>query len=150
MSIKSTKAMEILNKMFAAKMQFFHSDSKDHSSIGSAFHPDIVVHESKSVPYAGDWSGYEELIKLWGKMNECWESMKVEDMQAAINEDTTFLTCTLIAKTRSSGIVTRQPFSEYLKLKDDLVVKAIPFYYDTVAINQALEFNPDMDFNDLY
>ncbi len=64
-------------------------------------------------------------------MNECLETMKVEGMQATIDGDTLFLTCIVIAKSRKSGMVIRQSFSEYLELKDDLVMKAVLFYFDT-------------------
>jgi ketosteroid isomerase-like protein len=142
MSKASAKAMGIINRMFTAEMQFFHTDGEEYSGVESVFHPDIVVQEPNSLPYAGDWYGYGELIKLWGKMNECWDSIKVEDMQTTIDDNSLFLTCTLIAKARKTGIEIRQPFSEYLELKDDLVVKAIPFYFDTVAIKEALDFDP--------
>jgi hypothetical protein len=50
----NVEAMAILTQMFAAEMQFIESDQDDFSAIAAIFHPDIVVHEPASLPYAGD------------------------------------------------------------------------------------------------
>lgn len=142
-SDKSIKAMEILNRMFTAEMQFMHSDGSDLSGIKAAFHPDIVVHEPNSLPYAGDWRGYEELGRLHKIMHNTWSSLMTENMHATIDGDTLFMGCTLVATARHSGKEIRLPFAEILKIKDDLVVEAFPYYYDTVAVNTALGYSQD-------
>jgi hypothetical protein len=127
---------EILDNMFHAEMLFM--EKNDDSAIKQAFHPDIVVHEPESLPYAGDWSGYQELKQLWRMMNQCWESIAVEDMDVAINDNLLFLRCKLVTTSRKSAKTITQPFAQSLTIEDGLVKDVIPFYFDTSAIHQAL------------
>jgi O-6-methylguanine DNA methyltransferase len=131
----NVEAMAILTQMFAAEMQFIESD---HDAIAAIFHPDIVVHEPASLPYAGDWRGYEELGRLFKSMRDTWSFINVENMRATIDGDTLFMCCTLVTTARNSGNGVRQPFSEVLKIKEGLVVEGTPYYYDTAAIIAAL------------
>ena len=138
LSNNSTRAMEILNRMFSAEMEFMRSDGNDFSGLISAFHPDIVVHEPASLPYPGDWCGYEELGRLFNTMHNTWSSMNVENMAATLDGDTLFMGCILVAKARQSEKEVRLPFAQILKIKDDLVIEAFPYYFDTALINAAL------------
>ena len=52
-------AMELLTRMFEVELRFLQSDKPDLRMPAAAFHPDVVVHEAKSLPYAGDWTGFE-------------------------------------------------------------------------------------------
>ncbi|MBW7454756.1 nuclear transport factor 2 family protein [Paenibacillus sepulcri] len=142
-SDNNTKAMEILNRMFTAEMEFMRSDGSDFSGIKSAFHPDIVVHEPTSLPYPGDWRGYEALGRLFKIMHNSWNSMNTENMLATLDGDTLFMGCTLVATARHSDIEIRLPFAQILKIKDNLVIEGFPYYFDTVAINTALGYNQD-------
>jgi ketosteroid isomerase-like protein len=135
----NTEAMAILTRMFTAEMQFMESAQEDFSGIAAIFHPDIVVHEPASLPYAGDWRGHESLGRLFKTMHDVWSLMTVEDMRAAIDGDTLFMSCTLVTTARKTGSKIRQPFAEVLKIKDGLVVEGTPFYYDTAAICAALD-----------
>lgn len=141
-SENSAKAREILSRMFAAEKQFMESDSWDFDGIAKAFHRDIVVHEPASLPYAGDWRGFEALGQLFKRMHDAWSLMDVEDMRATIDGDTLFMGSTLVATARHSGQEIRQPFAEILKIKDGLVIEGFPYYSDTVMVNAALGFTP--------
>jgi ketosteroid isomerase-like protein len=138
-SNNNAKAMAILTRMFTAEMQFMESAHNDLSGIAAIFHPDIVVHEPASLPYAGDWRGHESLGLLFKSMHEVWSFINVEDMRATIDGETLFMFCTLVTTARKSGKEIRQPFAEVLKIKDGLVVEGTPFYYDTATICAALD-----------
>lgn len=137
----TSNAMEILNKMFHAEMQFMQTDRKNKDEMKAIFHPDIVIHEPEYLPYAGDWCGYEELGRLWHEMSKYWESMKVENLIAMSDNEKLLLSCSLTLVSRSSGEQITQPFSQYLELKNGLVVEATPFYFDTAQINEILKYS---------
>jgi hypothetical protein len=128
--------------MFQAEMQYMQTGGETNSEMKSVFHPEIVVHEPAFLPYAGDWSGYPELGKLWSTMNKYWKSMKVENVKATIDEESLFFNCTLSLVARDSDQVLIQPFSEYLRLQNGFIVEATPFYFDTAQINEVLKFTP--------
>ena len=140
-SNNNTRAMAILARMFAAEMQFMESSQEDFSGIAAIFHPDIVVHEPASLPYAGDWRGHQSLGQLFKSMRDAWSNMNVEHIRATIDDDTLFMCCTLVARSRNSGEEIRQPFAEVLRIESGLVIEGTPNYYDTAAINAALGHN---------
>ncbi|MES0207864.1 hypothetical protein NKJ93_02040 [Mesorhizobium sp. M0028] len=47
-------AMELIENMFNVEMRFLQSGSESLDMLASAFHVEIVVHEPRSLPYAGD------------------------------------------------------------------------------------------------
>lgn len=137
-SNNNAEAAAILTRMFTAELQFMESAQEDFTGLATIFHPDIVVHEPASLPYAGDWRGHESLGRLFKRMRDAWSLMNVENMSATIDGDTLFMCSTLVATARKSGIEIRQPFAEVLKIEGGLVIEGTPFYYDTAAICAAL------------
>jgi ketosteroid isomerase-like protein len=137
-SIINTKASAILSRIFAAEISFMESSSEDLSVIAEIFHPDVVIHEPASLPYAGDWKGHKSLGQLFKSMHDVWSSLNVENTRATIDGDTLFMCGTLILVTRKSGKTIRQPFAEVLKIQDDLVIEGTPYYYDTSELCAAL------------
>lgn len=131
-------ALQLLQRMFEVEMHFLKSDEKDPKMLASAFHPEVVVHEPASLPYAGDWRGLEGIGALFLKMREVWSDMGVEGMEAVRSGDTVFMTCTLRLTTRATGATIEQPFAEVLRFEDRLLRDGTPFYYDTAAIVAAL------------
>lgn len=134
MNCDCTDAMPLLERMFEVELGFVNSDAKDVQSLARAFHPDVVVHEPASLPYAGDWKGLEGIAGLLGRMSEVWSDMAVADMTAARVEDTVFMSCTLKLTSRATGAVIVQPFAEVLHFKNGLLLDGTPFYYDTAGI----------------
>jgi hypothetical protein len=67
-------AMELLERMFEVEMRFIQAEARDLEPLAHAFHSDVVVHEPRSLPYAGDWKGLDGVGALFGKMRETWRS----------------------------------------------------------------------------
>lgn len=131
-------AMELLERMFAVEMRFLQQDEADLDLLATAFHPDVVVHEPDSLPYAGDWCGLDGIGRLFRTMRATWSDLSVDGLQAAKTGDTVFMTCTLRLTARSSGRTITQPFAEVLRFEDGRLIEGTPFYYDTAAIAAAL------------
>lgn len=81
-------AMELIENMFNVEMRFLQSGSESLDVLACAFHAEIVVHEPRSLPYAGDWNGLDGVGALFRKMREIWSDVAVEDLQVAQNDDT--------------------------------------------------------------
>lgn len=130
-------AMELLERMFAVELRFLQQDEADLSLLATAFHPDVVVHEPASLPYAGDWRGLDGIGRLFRTMRETWSNLSVDGLQAAKSGDTVFMTCTLRLTARSSGRTLTQPFAEVLRFEGGRLIEGTPFYFDTAAIRAA-------------
>ena len=138
-SSENKTAMQLLAKMFEVEMAYMASTEKDASILAQAFHPDVVVREPRSLPYAGDWQGYDGLQALFRLMSDAWSDMQVLGMTAARENDKVFMTCTLRLTVRATGRIIEQPFAEALTFRDGLVADATPFYHDTHAIVASLQ-----------
>jgi ketosteroid isomerase-like protein len=131
-------AMELLTRMFDVELRFLRSDTPDLRMLATAFHPDVVVHEPKSLPYAGDWTGFEEIGALFRRMREVWSDLTVEKLEATRDGDVVFMACTIHLTSRATGVSVAQPFAEVLRFKNDLLIDGTPFYYDTAEILAAI------------
>jgi ketosteroid isomerase-like protein len=131
-------AMELLERMFAVELRFLQQDEADLDLLATAFHPDVVVHEPASLPYAGDWRGLGGIGRLFRTMRATWSDLSVDGLQAAKTGDTVFMTCSLNLTARSSGRALTQPFAEVLRFDGGRLIEGTPFYFDTAEITAAL------------
>ncbi len=131
-------AMDLLNRMFAVELRFLQQEEADLDLLAAAFHPDVVVHEPASLPYAGDWRGLGGVGRLFRAMRETWSELSVAGLQAAKTGDTVFMACSLRLTARASGRTITQPFAELLRFEDGRLIEGTPFYYDTAAIAAML------------
>ena len=131
-------AMELLKRMFDVELRFLRSDKPDLQMLATAFHPDVVVHEPKSLPYAGDWDGLTGIGALFRKMRDVWSNLQVEQLDATRDGDTVYMACTIHLTSRKTGASITQPFAEVLRFKDELLIEGTPFYYDTAEILAAI------------
>jgi hypothetical protein len=104
-------AMALLERMFAVELRFLQQDKADLDLLATAFHPDVVVHEPASLPYAGDWCGLDGIERLFRAMRATWSELSVDGLQAAMTGDTVFMTCNLRLTARSTGRPLTQPFA---------------------------------------
>lgn len=131
-------AMQLLERMFEVEMAFLSAETEDLGALATAFHPDVVVHEPQSLPYAGEWRGHAGVGALFRRMREVWSNIGVDGLEAVRSGDTVFMTCTLHLTARRSGEAVSQPFAEVLRFRDGLLLDGLPFYYDTGALSALL------------
>lgn len=132
-----TPASTLLDRMFAAEMAFIESDGVP-SDLACAFHEAVVIHEPASLPYAGDWRGLDGAANLFRAMREVWSDMKVEDLEAARDEELVYVRCRLTLTSRATGRSVSQPFAEVLRFRDDRLIEGTPFYFDTASLLETL------------
>jgi hypothetical protein len=135
-------ALEMLAHMFDVEMRYIKQDSDDLNLLAQAFHPEVVIHEPSSLPYAGEWIGLPKLGELFRTMRETWIDMSVEGLTAARDGDNIFMACILTLTGRRNGKTIRQPFAESLRFKEGLLIEGTPFYHDTAEILAALNARP--------
>lgn len=135
---ESLSTMQMLERMFQAELAFMGSEPKDICILANAFHPDVVVHEPTSLPYAGDWIGLEGIAGLMQQMSREFSNVSVEDLNYSGSPAKLYVSCTLHLTARATGISITQPFSQILRFENGLLVEGTPFYFDTVEIDAIL------------
>lgn len=131
-------AAELLRRMFAVEMSFLQQEEADLELLATAFHPEVVVHEPASLPYAGDWRGLDGVGRLFRRMRATWSGLSVDGMQAARTGDMVFMACELRLTARASGRTITQPFAEVLRFEEGRLIEGTPFYHDTAEIAALL------------
>jgi hypothetical protein len=121
-------AEQLVSRLFAAQAEFVASGGVDEDALAEAIHPEVVLHEPASLPYAGDWEGLAGAAALLRAMGDVWSEFRVADVEAARRGDTVFLAGTLHMRAKGWSI------AQLLHFKDDLLVDATPFYFDTGEI----------------
>jgi len=134
----ATEASALVERMFAAEFAFMKSGGQDRSVLATAFHPEGVIHEPTSLPYAGDWRGLDGAADLIRLMGNTWSDMAVDALEIAGSADSTLLGCRLRLTARRTGTVIEQPFAEWLRFEDGKLIEGTPFYFDTAALVAAL------------
>ena len=135
--MKPLSAADLLARMFDVELCFLQSGNPDLRMLATAFHPDVVVHEPKSLPYAGDWVGFDGIGALFRRMREAWSDLEVQRLEATRDGDVVFMVCTIHLTSRTTGASITQPFAEVLRFKNDLLIEGTPFYYDTAELLAA-------------
>ena len=139
--MKPLSAIDLLTRMFEVELRFLQSDKPDLRMLATAFHPDVVVREPRSLPYAGDWTGFEGIGALFRRMREVWSDLRVEQLETTRDGDVIFMACTIHLTSRATGACITQPFAEVLRFKNDLLIEGTPFYYDTAEILSTISRN---------
>lgn len=133
-----TSNRALVERMFAAEFRFMKAGGTDQLLLADAFHPEVVIHEPRSLPYAGDWAGLDGAACLMRAMNDTWSAMAVDNLEVHGDGAHILLACRLRMVGRCTGRVVQQPFAERLLFADGKLIEATPFYFDTAEIATAL------------
>lgn len=130
----NTAALHILQRLLTIESDFINAETESLEGIASVFHPDVILHEPASLPYAGDWNGHNGITRLFKLMRDTWAYLNGENLQAVLDGDTLYMCCTMAGCLKGTGQVIRQPFAQVIRLKDGLIIECTPFYFDTKKI----------------
>jgi ketosteroid isomerase-like protein len=133
-----TDIRTFVERMFASEFAFMREGGSNLQLLMDAFHPQVVIHEPLSLPYAGDWEGLNGVAALLTKMNAAWSDMTVSELEIHGDGERVLLACQLRMVVRRSGQIVEQPFAERLHYADGILMEGTPFYFDTVEIAAAL------------
>ena len=100
----------------------------------SAIHPDCVLHEAASLPYAGDWhgrDGFRELVKV---MLGAFD-LKIEGYEVYEAGDTIAMKAVGTFTPRASGRSVTMPLVEIYRIQDGMIIDADIFYKDAKEIH---------------
>jgi len=62
--------VETVKRLFAAVRR------RDQAGVREAYHPEIVIHESPSLPYGGDYHGHEEALQHLNGYYRTWDPLR--------------------------------------------------------------------------
>lgn len=133
-----TDSRFFVERMFATEFTFMSQGGTDTSLLMDAFHPQVVIHEPRYLPYAGNWKGISGTADLMRTMNTVWSDLTVSDLEVYGDGESVLLACHLCMVARSGGQTVKQPFAERLRFADGKLIEGTPFYFDTAEILAVL------------
>ncbi|WP_404829409.1 nuclear transport factor 2 family protein [Streptomyces albicerus] len=120
-------------------MRYFEAGGTADFPAEAFLHPKFVLDEPESMPYGGEWHGPDGFRKFLKVMTETWSAMGPKTAPELIEfEDTVVVVTTLEARSRATGQVVNPPVCQVVRVREGLLTEVRMFYWDTVAINQAL------------
>ena len=108
----------------------------DLDKVLSFLAPSVVIHETESLPYGGDYAGHEGFLDLMGHFNRNWENMRPVEIKMTAADNMVIANLLLLATHRQTGRELAMPLCEVWKLKDGDVVEGHIFYEDTHKVRQ--------------
>ena len=117
--------------------------SADAEPLRELCHPDLVVEEAASLPYAGTYKGFEGLCEVAQRMYASWAECKVTT-ESVIGDPAGD---EFVLLQRMSGLTprTRRPFEmpilELYSFRDGLLIGIRPYYWDTKTLLDLLRDN---------
>ena len=129
----------VLERFIAAEVRYFEAGGAADFPAEEFLHPDFVLYEPESMPYGGEWHGPDGFRNFLKVMAETWSAMGPKTPPELIEyQDTVVVMTTLEARCRATGQVVTPPVCQVVRVHEGLLAQARMFYWDTVAINQAL------------
>jgi ketosteroid isomerase-like protein len=113
-----------------------HVNKGDLPGALAYIHPDIRISEPPSMPYGGDYEGYEGFKLLMGKIEQTWASWRETPNRFAETEGLVFRACTVRGRLRASGHVVEMPFVEMFEIEHELIIRVRPHYWDAALLKQ--------------
>lgn len=132
-------AVKALKRFYAAEEEFVVAGAKDFSVIAATLHEDVVMHQAASLPYGGEWRGPAGIAAWMKAMNDVWSKLEHRDVRIFdAGQNTVFTRARAIVTLRANGETVEFPILHQVTIRDDKVITAEPFYWDTAALLKVL------------
>lgn len=142
MSVSEMPTRDVLiaamERFYTAEGGFF-TGAHDFGPVADLLHRDVVVFEPDSLPYGGEWRGHDGFERLLSAMQETWSSISAQDAHYVVDGETVIVLVTMVAEAAGTKRIARNAISELVRFRDGLISEVRPFYWDTAAVNRALD-----------
>lgn len=137
-SSSPSPAVAALHRFWAAEERYIASGGEDFALIAETLDPEIVLHQAESLPYGGDWRGYDGFEAWLNRMGEAWSSVEAQDQRFIEQGDTVVVLLTMKAKAKKGNQFFTTPVCQVVKVGDERILEWWIYYWDTVAVNSFL------------
>ncbi len=97
-------------------------------------HPDVVIHEAASLPFAGEWRGKDALQRLSVAMYGTWENASVEIRDVTGGKEWGVVVLNLTMTSKKTGNTFSQTLCEAGRFEDGLLIEHRIHYFDAAEI----------------
>lgn len=102
-------------------------------------HPtDCRIVEAESLPFGGEYRGFEQFAALIKKMSAEFSATKIEYLGCSASADTAVAELVIHFTCAKSGRSFDAPVLELVRFREGKIVELRPYYWDTAAVLEAL------------
>lgn len=107
----------------------------DRERMGAMMHPDFLIEEAASLPYAGQYRGLEGWLALCKAVIATWKSFSLDFIEfAGESDDGLVIRFRLRGVSRKTGRPIDSSVLEFWTFRDGKLVSIAPYYFDTHAL----------------
>jgi len=132
----------LLDGYFAAEMRYVADGGAaagaDFGDMAAFLHPQIVLHQGPSVPYAGEWTGVDGLERFFSLYTQEWQALDLPHITYYESKAGLAVTLRMKAVARTTGTQVDTPLAHFFRFEDGLIREHTVFYLDPVQIARAI------------
>ena len=137
--MRNESGIAALQRFYDAESAYLEGQAKDFAPVAATLHPDCVISQPDSLPYAGQWRGHGGFHRWMDAFRDVFASLRVTDpVFYPSDAGIVFVRSTVNAIARTSGAELSWPLVQMVTIDDGLVREIQPFYWDTAKLLDEL------------
>ncbi|MCX4744446.1 nuclear transport factor 2 family protein [Kitasatospora sp. NBC_01287] len=134
-------ALAVLQKFYAAEAAYIAAGGMGRASfdeLAECLDPEVLMHQAPGLPYGGTWRGARGIEEFMAAMSEAWQSLEFFEQRFVVEGDTVVVLNRGRLRARATGRALDTSVMQLITVKDGLISEIHPFYWDTMAVAEAL------------
>ena len=102
--------------------------------------PQVAVHIPLSLPWRGEYRGYDGFKKSADWFFGVWDDLQMRDLRFVGDgtSDKVFAVSRVTGKSKATGESLEMPLAEMFTLRDGKIIEVRPFYFDTAEMLRVI------------
>ncbi|MEU9546567.1 nuclear transport factor 2 family protein [Streptomyces mirabilis] len=131
----------VLDSFYAAEVRYVAAGGAeagaDFKEMALHLHPEIVVHQGPTVPYAGEWRGIDGLERFFAIYTDTWSTLDLSETKYFESKTGVAMSLRMRATGRRTGHVVDTRIAQFLTFDRALIRDLTVFYLDPVQMREA-------------
>lgn len=135
-------ALAVLQKFYAAEAAYIAAGGMGEASfdgLAGCLDPEVVMYQAPGLPYGGTWRGPRGIEEFMAAMSEAWQSLEFLEQRFVVDGDVVVVMNRGRLQARATGRILDTSVMQLITVKDGLITEMHPFYWDTIAVAEALQ-----------
>ena len=125
-------------RAFDAAEAAYLTEGAEFERMAAHLAPDVVMHQASSLPYGGEWHGYEGFQEFIAAMGETWDGLWFDEQQFLSDRDRVVVYSRGRLRARRTGRTLKTSLLQWISFRDGLITQFRPYYHDTSAVLATL------------
>ncbi|MFH8405063.1 nuclear transport factor 2 family protein [Streptomyces sp. NPDC018019] len=136
----SARTRAVLERFYEAERAYVAAGGPgraDFSALAACLAPDVVLHQSPGLPYAGEWRGPAGMERFMAVMGRLWRSMEFLEQRQSVDGEEVVVTSRVRFTARATGRVLTTTIVQLMTVREGRIREVRPFYWDPAAVAET-------------